>query len=108
MIQADLEFKELHFHMDDSALVHPYVLCDQLRLNQVLLNTLSNALKFTPAGGDISISVVERPGDTADAAIYEFCVRDTGIGIAQEFLPHILSHLSVSAPPLSAVSRARA
>ena len=89
MIQADLEFKELHFHMDDSALVHPYVLCDQLRLNQVLLNTLSNALKFTPAGGDISISVVERPGDTADAAIYEFCVRDTGIGIAQEFLPHI-------------------
>lgn len=89
MIQADLEFKELNFHMDDSALIHPYVLCDQLRVNQVLLNTLSNALKFTPSGGDISISVVERPADTADAAVYEFCIRDTGIGIAQEFLPHI-------------------
>ena len=89
MIQADLAFKGLSFHMDDSALAHSYVLCDQLRLNQVLLNTLSNALKFTPAGGDISISVIERPGDTADAAVYEFCVRDTGIGMAPEFLPHI-------------------
>lgn len=89
MLQADLEVKELNFHMDDSALVHPYVLCDQLRLNQVLLNTLSNALKFTPTGGDISISVVEKPAHTAGASVYEFCIRDTGIGIAQEFLPHI-------------------
>jgi len=89
MIQADLELKDLNFHMDDSALVHPYVFCDQLRLNQVLLNTLSNALKFTPAGGNISVSVDERSGDTADAAVYEFCIRDNGIGIAQEFLPHI-------------------
>ncbi len=89
MIQVDLETKGLNFHMDDSALVHPYVLCDRLRLNQVLLNMLSNALKFTPAGGDIFISVTERPGDTADTAIYEFRVRDTGIGMAPEFLARI-------------------
>ncbi len=89
MIQVDLEAKGLRFHMDDSALVHPCVFCDRLRLNQVLLNTLSNALKFTPAGGDISLSVAERPGGTADAAIYEFRIRDTGIGMAPEFLTHI-------------------
>ncbi len=89
MIQVDLVDKGLNFQMDDSALVHPYVLCDRLRLNQVLLNTLSNALKFTPAGGDISVSAAERPGDVAGTAIYEFCVRDTGIGMTPEFLAHI-------------------
>jgi len=89
MIQTDLEAKGLNFHMDDSGLVHPYVLCDRLRLNQALLNTLSNALKFTPSGGEISISAAERPGDTADSAVYEFRIRDTGIGMAPEFLDHI-------------------
>ena len=89
MIQVDLETKKLNFRMDDSALVHPYVFCDRLRLNQALLNTLSNALKFTPAGGDISVSAAERPGDAEGTAIYEFCVRDTGIGMAPEFLAHI-------------------
>jgi PAS domain S-box-containing protein len=89
MIQTDLEDKGLNFHLDDSALVHPYVVCDQLRLNQVLLNILSNALKFTPAGGDISVSATERPGNGPDAAVYEFCIRDTGIGMAPDFLEHI-------------------
>jgi len=89
MIQTDLEAKGLNFHMDDSGLVHPYVLCDRLRLNQALLNTLSNALKFTPSGGEISVSASERPGDTSDAAVYEFRIRDTGIGMAPEFLEHI-------------------
>ena len=89
IIRADLETKGLNLCMDDGALIHPYVVCDRLRLNQVLLNILSNALKFTPAGGKISISAVERPGDTADTAIYEFCTRDTGIGMAPEFLEHI-------------------
>ena len=89
IIQADLKDKKLDFRLDDSGLIHPYVVCDQLRLNQVLLNILSNALKFTPAGGHISISAAERPGDGPDTAVYEFCIRDTGIGMAPEFLKHI-------------------
>lgn len=89
MIQADLKVKNLHFRLDDSALVHPCVFCDQLRLNQVLLNVLSNALKFTPAGGSICVTVTERPADTPDTSIYEFRIRDTGIGMAPDFIEHI-------------------
>ena len=89
IIHADVESKGLHLRLDDSALLHPYVVCDQLRLNQVLLNILSNALKFTPSGGDISVRVTERPGDSPDVPIYEFRIRDTGIGMAPEFLDHI-------------------
>lgn len=89
IIQADLTSKGLDFQLDDSALIHPYVICDRLRLNQVLLNALSNALKFTPPGGTVSIIASEKAGDTADAAVYQFHVRDTGIGMAPEFLDHI-------------------
>ena len=89
IIQADLASKGLNFRLDDSALIHPYVVCDRLRLNQMLLNVLSNALKFTPPGGTISVSAAEKPGEAADAAVYQFQIRDTGIGMAPEFLAHI-------------------
>ena len=89
MIQPDLETKRLNFRLDDSALLHPNVVCDRLRLNRVLLNVLSNALKFTPAGGDISVVVTERPGPAPDTAFYGFRIQDTGIGMAPEFLERI-------------------
>ena len=89
ILRADLETRELHFQMDTRALLHPHVICDRLRLNQVLLNILSNALKFTPTGGHITVTAAEMPGDTPDTAIYQFRIQDTGIGMAPEFLEHI-------------------
>ncbi len=88
-IQADLQVKNLHFRLDDHALIHPYIICDQSHLNQVLLNVLGNALKFTPAGGSVSLTITEQPGDKVNTAIYRFCIRDTGIGMEPEFLEHI-------------------
>ena len=89
IIQADLTSNQLHFHLDDSGMLHPYAFFDRLRLNQVLLNVLSNALKFTPAGGHISVFATERPGGSPDMSLYEFTIQDTGIGMDPEFLKHI-------------------
>jgi PAS domain S-box-containing protein len=60
-----------------------YVVGDAVRLQQVFSNLLSNAVKFTDAGGAVSVSV------TPGAETIEIAVRDTGIGIAPEFLPHV-------------------
>ena len=89
LVMADLQAKGLAFTLDDSAVVHPNVVCDRLRLNQILLNILSNALKFTPAGGSIFITAEEEPGQTGEEAVYRFVIRDTGIGMAPEFLPRV-------------------
>ena len=59
MISVDLEAKHLHFFTDFSALTHENILADELRLNQVLINILSNAIKFTPAGGNVWFTLSE-------------------------------------------------
>lgn len=89
MVQTDAQDRDLDLRIDSSALIHADVICDKLRLNQVLLNIVSNALKFTSAGGQVIVTAIERPGAEADTATYEFQVRDTGIGMAPEFLDRI-------------------
>ncbi|MDO5787033.1 MAG: response regulator [Phascolarctobacterium sp.] len=65
------------------------VLCDKVRLNQVLLNLLSNAVKFTPRGGRISFTMSQLPQAPAGKGIYEIRVKDNGIGMSAEFATHI-------------------
>ena len=67
---------------------HPYVICDEGKLQRILTNVINNAVKFTPKGGRIELSVTEHPGE-GDRGTYEFLVRDTGIGISKEFQTHI-------------------
>ena len=75
--------KQLRFLVRQE-LRHSCVLCDKSRLNRVLLNLLSNALKFTPAGGEVELSLVQTGGDET-VGRYELKVRDTGIGMSEEF-----------------------
>ena len=89
IVLADVHAKQLELYMDAVDVVNEDICCDRLRLNQVLLNLLSNAIKYTPAGGVVSIRVTERPGAPADCANYEFCIKDTGIGMSEEFISHI-------------------
>jgi CheY-like chemotaxis protein len=75
--------------MDAVDVIHEDILCDRLRLNQILLNLLGNSIKYTPAGGIVSIRVTEKPSAPTGHASYEFSVRDTGIGMSEEFVAHI-------------------
>jgi signal transduction histidine kinase/BarA-like signal transduction histidine kinase len=85
----DRKEKDLKFFMDLTGAADQVVYADRLRLNQVLLNLLSNAIKFTKPGGSIWLWVKERPGSTDERPIYEFGVKDTGIGMSESFIEHI-------------------
>lgn len=78
---------ELSVHIND--VPHEDVIGDSLRLEQVILNILSNAIKYTPDGGKISLTVSEKPSSTPKASRYELVFEDNGIGMTKEYLEHI-------------------
>ncbi|HJJ48779.1 MAG TPA: response regulator, partial [Methanocorpusculum sp.] len=85
IVTADIHSKQLEFFIDTVDLTDEDIYCDKLRLNQVLLNILSNAIKYTPAGGTVSLRVLQK-AVSGEYATYQFCVRDNGIGMSPEFL----------------------
>ncbi len=89
IIQADADKKRLDLYIDSVDIRHDEIRCDTLRLNQILLNLLNNAVKYTNPGGMISLKVIEKEGISEDFSNYEFHVRDTGIGMSEEFVKHI-------------------
>ncbi|MDE7273190.1 MAG: response regulator [Lachnospiraceae bacterium] len=89
IIQADIHSKQLELYMDAIDVQNENIYCDRLRLNQVLLNLLNNAIKYTTAGGIVSIKVTEKAAAQEGYANYEFQVKDTGIGMSEEFVAHI-------------------
>ncbi len=89
IIQGNIGAKQQDLYIDTQDVVHEDIMTDKLRLNQVLLNIISNAVKFTPVGGMISLRITERPCQRAGYATYEFKIRDNGIGIDKEFQEHI-------------------
>ncbi len=89
IILTQMEAKQLNFFMDTIDVMDEDIWCDKLHVNQVLLNLLSNAIKFTPAGGSVSLSIRQKPGAPTGYGSYEIRVKDTGIGMSQEFARHI-------------------
>ena len=89
ILQADIHAKQLELHIDTVDVVDEDIYCDKLRLNQVLLNLLSNAVKYTGAGGHVSMRITEKSGAPDGYANYEFSIKDSGIGMSQEFVEHI-------------------
>jgi len=89
IIQADIRAKQLNLNIDTIDLFDEDIYCDKLRLNQVLLNLLSNSVKYTAAGGSISIRITEKTGAPTGYANYEFSIKDNGMGMSKEFVEHI-------------------
>lgn len=89
IVQADISAKHHEFIININNIENEYVICDKLRLNQVLLNILSNSIKYTPENGKITMSVSEIKNTSEDTAKYEFCISDNGIGMDEEFI-HML------------------
>ena len=91
IISGHVYAKQLELYMDAMDVTDEDVYCDKTRLNQVLLNLLSNAIKFTPAGGTVSVRLKQFPGAKKGSGLYEIRVKDSGIGMSQEFVQKIFS-----------------
>ena len=89
MFAAQMKEKDIDFSVDTFHVIHSRVFCDKSRLNRILLNLLSNACKFTPEGGSVSVTVWEIPSDAEGSSAYEIRVRDSGIGMTPEFAARI-------------------
>ena len=89
IVQADVKAKQIDFFIDTMDVADEDIICDKLRLNQVLLNIVSNAIKFTPAGGSVNVKVIETGNAPEGYAAYTFKVKDSGIGMSAEFVEHI-------------------
>ncbi len=89
IVQADVKAKQLEFYIDTLDVANETIICDKLRLNQVLLNIMSNAMKYTRPGGMVSVRVIQTSEAQDGRASFEFHVKDTGIGMSSEFLKHV-------------------
>ena len=83
--------KSIRIVTDSTGIKNKFIYTDPLRLNQVLINIISNAVKYTPEGGTVTLTITQRPGGGENTGLYCFTVADTGIGMSKEFLGTIFT-----------------
>ncbi len=89
VVQPQFTAKRHAFFINNTSVKDEYVYVDPLKLNQVLINLLGNAIKFTPIGGTIRLIVEEYESERAGCAGYRFIVKDSGIGMSEDFQKRI-------------------
>ena len=95
IVQPQVNAKNQRFDVYVYDIPTEHVFCDSIRLNQILLNLLGNAIKFTPEGGSISAVLYEEPSPVgAEHIRVHLRVKDTGIGMSAEFKKHIFESFS--------------
>lgn len=89
IIQPQVKAKQLELFIDTFDVTNEYVIADSLKLNQVFVNLMSNAVKYTPAGGIISFRIKQKTTFRRGYGDYIFIIKDNGIGMDAEFVKHI-------------------
>ena len=93
MISGQCRDKGLSYDCQIKGQIDEYYIGDIMKLKQVLINILGNAVKFTPAGGSVQLLIEEGPRFDHKATL-KFVISDTGIGMSEDFLPHIFEPFS--------------
>lgn len=91
--ENDLSKKDLSFTCDMN-IQHRYIYADMPKIKEIMMNLVSNAIKYTPDGGKIHMHFEEYPSEREGYAIYENSISDTGIGMSREFQEHIFESFS--------------
>ena len=93
VFESDIQKKHLQYsvHID---IQHIYAFCDKTKLQEIFLNILGNAIKYTPDNHSIHVDLRELPSQDTLKANYEFVCEDTGIGMSEDYLPHIFDEFS--------------
>ena len=94
ILQLNVTEKKLHLTIDMENIRHADVLTDRMRLNQVLLNILSNSVKYTEENGHILFRMEELEGAPSGYGRYRFTIKDDGIGMSPEFVGHVFETFS--------------
>lgn len=89
IVNANIISKNIDFLIDAVDIENEDTLCDKLRFDQVLLDLLSNVIKYTKNGGQIIVRIIRKPDYSNGYATYEFHVKDNGIGMSKEFQKHL-------------------
>ena len=93
LFDAQMKQKGLTF-TNEIRVEHPNILVDVTKLREILLNIVSNAVKYTPSGGRVCMSLTELPSRQPGFGVYRTVVADTGIGMSAEFLPHLFEEFT--------------
>ena len=93
VFEEDIRKKNLQYHavLD---VRHHYIVCDQTKLQEIMLNIISNAIKYTSEGDSIHVEIHEAVSENPSKIRYIFSCEDTGIGMSEEYLPHIYEEFS--------------
>ena len=89
LTKANVEERHQTYETIIENLSEPYVMCDRLRLNQVLINCVGNAVKYTGEGGNIRVTLSQNESSKSGCKEYVFKIADNGIGMSEEFLKHV-------------------
>lgn len=93
IIRPQLTKKNLNLSVHGEDATFGYLMGDPVRFRQVLMNVFSNAIKYTPEGGNISFTIRETAGEEQERN-YQFIIEDNGMGMSREFLQHIFDPFS--------------